>query len=370
MGNTVNAAFTFDFESNLKVIQMNEYARMLQNLWYQRVTKVMQSTGKKEVIGWLLDSATIEAQGKGGNVRFTDMSMVEQTITNLDAGRGLRIRKQQFEDLDGNGVQVGTKWVANVSAQAAYWPQKQIATVIRQGGTDTKQVCYDGVNLFSSSETVGTGTTNAHPFNPNSPELGGFANWFTGSASGSAGYPGACPIDVTNATTIETARNNLNKVIAYITGAIKMPNGVDPRFLKPSVILHPPALTARVQEITKAKFIAASAGSSGGGSQDVEAMIRNYGFGEPIEAPELGAAFGGSDTTYYVVCEEIAAGDQLGALIHQVREPFSIHYYSGAGSAEGIDAVLFRAQELEWLAHGRNAQAPGRPELIFRVDAT
>ena len=221
-----------------------------------------------------------------------------------------------------------------------------------------------------SSETIGTANTNAHPYNPNLTALGGFANWFTGSAGGSKGYPGAVPIDPTNAATIETALNNLNKVYAYIGGAILMPNGVTPRFLKPSLIIHPPALTARVAEITDAKFIAAAAGSSGGGSQDVTGVIRRWGFGEPIEAQELSAGNGGSDTTYYVVCETIAASDQLGAIIYQNREPFRINFYSGMGSAEGIDAILFRAQELEWLTHGRNAVAPGHPFLIFRCDAT
>jgi hypothetical protein len=360
-------SFLFDFESNLRVISVNEYARMLKSLWYQRVTKTLTSKGKKDVIGWLLDTATIEAQGKGGNVRFSDMHMIEQTIENLDAGRGLKIRKQQFEDADGNGVAIGQKWVQNISAQSAYWPQKLIANLIKAGSST---LGYDGKNLFSSSETIGSAATNAHPYNPNQPSLGGFANWFTGAASGTKGYPGACPIDVTDAATVDIARNNLNKVIAYIAGSILMPNGKDPRFLKATCLIHPPALTGRVQQITKAKFIGQAAGSSGGGSGDIEAMVRNYGFGEPIEAPELSAANGGSDTTYYVACEEIAAGDQLGALVYQVREPFAIQFYSGSGSADGLDAVLYRAQELEWLTHGRNAGAPGHPYMIFRVDAT
>jgi hypothetical protein len=361
----VDASFVFDFESRLRVQQTNEYARMLATLYFQRFTKMMTSESKQEVIGWLQDSAFIESQGLGGNVKFDDMSMIEQTIVNSDAGKGLRVRKQQFEDLDGNGVAVGTKWVQNISAFGAYWPQQQIMSMVK-ANTAT---CYDGKNLFVDTETVSSAATGAHPFNPNNTALGAFANWFTGSASGTQGYPGACPIDVTNASTIETARNNLNKVYAYIAGAIKMPNGITPRFLKPTLLVHPPALTARVAETTDAKFIAAAAGS-GGGSQDIEGLIRKYGFGEPIEAPELSAANGGSDSTYYVVCEQIAKADQLGAVIYQNREPFAIQFYSGMGSATGLDAILYRAQELQWLTHGRNAVAPGHPFMIYRVDAT
>jgi hypothetical protein len=35
---------------------------------------------------------------------------------------------------------------------------------------------------------------------------------------------------------------------------------------------------------------------------------------KPIEAPELGASFGGSDTSYYILAGEGPADDELGAL--------------------------------------------------------
>lgn len=356
----VTPSFLMDFESNMRVISVNEYARMLQNLWVNRVAKTLQSSGRKEVIGWLLDTATIEDQGLGGNVAFEDMDMIEQEVVNLDSGKGLLIRKQQFEDLDGRGVQIGTKWAANIGAQMAYWPQKQISSLIKTGTA----IGYDLKRMFVASTTIGTGATDAHPFNPNRPALGGFANDFTSAVSGS--YPGAVPIDVTNAATVETALANLNRAISYVKSNIKMPNGVDPRFLKPTCLLHPPALTARAQQLTKAKFIAQSVNNTGGGgSGDVEAVIRNYGFGEPIEAPELSAANGGSDTTYYLICEEIAAADQLGATVYQVRENYSIVFHSAAEMSE-----LARRQEHQWICHGRNAVAPGHPFMIFRCQAT
>lgn len=364
----VNKSFVFDFESNLRVIAVDEYARMLKNMVADRFVKTVTSKSKKEVIGFLLDTATIEDQGLGGNVAYDDMSMVNYEVKNLDAGKGLLIRKQAFEDLDGNGVQVGTKWVRNISAQAAYWKQKKAMQLIKDAATTTSVIGYDRKDFFSKGVTVGAAVTDAHPFDPNAPGKGGFANWFTGAASGA--YPGAVPIDVANASTVEDAVNNLTTALAYIAGSIKMPSGVDPRFLKATALLHPPALTARAQQITKAKFIAQDSAGGGGGTGDIEAMIRNYGFGEPIEAPELSLANGGSDTDYYLICEEIAAGDQLGAIIHQVREAFAIQFYSGSGSADGIDAQLQRAQELEWLCHGRYAVAPGHPYLIFKCSAT
>lgn len=365
---TVNKSFVFDFESNLRVIAVDEYARMLRGMYADRFVKTVTSKSRKEVIGFLLDSATIEDQGKGGNVAYEDMSMVNYSVENLDAGKGLRIRKQQFEDLDGNGIAIGTKWVRNISAQAAYWKQKKAMQLIKNAATSGSVIGYDKKDFFVSSTVIGSAITNAHPFNPNAPALGGFANSFTGVASGA--YPGAVPIDATNAATVDAAFNNLTKALSYIAGSVLMPSGKDPRFLKATALVHPPALTARAQQLTNARYIAQAAGASGGGSGDVEAVIRNYGFGQPIEAPELSAAMGGSDTTYYLICEEIAAGDQLGAIVHQVREPFAIQFYSGSGSADGIDAILYRAQELEWLTHGRYAVAPGHPYLIFKCNAT
>jgi hypothetical protein len=283
-------------------------------------------------------------------------------VKNLDAGKGLRIRKQEFEDLDGNGVQIGTKWAGDIGFQMAYWPQKLTANLIKDGTV----VGYDGKQQFVASTTIGTGATDAHPFNPRIPALGGFANDFTSTESGA--YPGAVPIhgSGSGSVTVEAALENLNRAIAYIKGSIRMPNGQDPRFLVPTAILHPPALTARVQQLTKAKFIAQSVNNTGGGgSGDVEAVIRNYGFGEPIEAPELSAGNGGSDTTYYLICEEIAAADQIGAVVYQVREPFSTLFHAPADSSE-----LARMVELQWVCHGRNAITPGHPFMIFRCQGS
>ncbi len=60
--------FYFDFESNLRFIATDEFARILRHLFVDRIAKTIPSDSKKEVIGFLLDTAYIEDQGKGGNV--------------------------------------------------------------------------------------------------------------------------------------------------------------------------------------------------------------------------------------------------------------------------------------------------------------
>ena len=93
-------------------------------------------------------------------------------------------------------------------------------------------------------------------------------------------------------------------------------------------------------------------------------MIRSLALGEPVECPELGANFGGSDTTYYLACEEIGRS-QLGAFLYVEREPFNIQTHDGMSDAE-----LARKREFQWTLEGRNVVAPGHPYLLFRCDAT
>lgn len=341
----ITPSFLFDLESNMRVIASREYERLLKNLWWDKVAKRMPSVAKKERINWLLDSARIQRTIKGGGqVPFEDIVALTTEYENENAAAGLKLKKEQLEDLDGNGVDLATHWARQMGAYAAYWPQKMVAQAIRANPTS-----YDGVAFFHAS---------AHPVNPFDPGAGNYANLFTGAASGI--YPGAVPIG--GATTLDTAVENIGKVIAYIA-SIKMPNGEDPRQLRVAGIMVPPALTTRAQQLTNAKFIAQAAASGGGGA-DIEAVVRNWGLGQPIEAPELGSAFGGSDSKYYIIAEEITS-NELGAFAYVDREPFSIVFHGPQ-----TDAELARLREFQWTTEGRNTVGPGHPYLLFRCDAT
>jgi hypothetical protein len=230
----------------------------------------------------------------------------------------------------------------------AYWPQKQIAALLANGETGT---CYDTHPFFYA----------AHPLNPFRTSVGTYSNIFSGT-SGTAGAFAAAPIDTS--VTVDAAVNNIGRVYAAIR-SIKMPNGVTPRFLKPSQLLVPSELVTRAQQITKAKYIAQAAGSAGGGGADISAIISKWGFDEPLEVQE----FSGVDpTTYYVVARE-AATSELGAMVYLNREPFRITYYTGQGGGTGVDAILDRAKKLEWHCWGRNAVGYGHPFMLFKVKA-
>lgn len=342
---TITPSFLFDLESNMRVITAQEYERLTSKLWWNRVCKLGPPSGaKKERVSWLLDTARIQRTNKGGNIEFEDIVATTTEVEHLNAAAGLKIKKEQFEDVDGNGIDYASHWSRQMGAYAAYWPQKMLAQQILANGNT-----YDGRPFFDS----------AHPVNPFNTAAGTFQNVFTGAASGI--YPGAIPID--SSVTVDQAVANIAKAIAYVA-SIKMPNGEDPRFLRLADIIVPPALVARAQQITNAKFIAQLAAAGAAGSGDVEAVIRNFGLGNPIEATELSSAFGGSDTTYYLAMEEITT-NQLGAFSYIQREPFSVLYYGPQN-----DAQLARIREYQWLTEGRNNILNGHPYLLFQCKAT
>lgn len=359
-------SFVFDFESEMQRITESEYARMVasENLWWRDIARVRNTGKKREIIAWLLSTAQIRTQGLGGNIAFSDMAATFKEYDILNSGNGLKLSRDQLEDNDGNGFDFAAEWSAQMGAYMAYWPQQQISNLIINGATSSA-VAYDNVQFFADNVV---NSTNGHPVNQFNTSAGKYYNWFHGASSGS--YPGALPID--ESVTVDVALANLQKAIAYIA-SIKMPNGVTPRFLKPRRLMVPPRLVARAQMLTNARYIAQAAGSSGGGSADIESVIGNWGFMQPIEVQEFaGVTLGdgaSSDLIWYIAAEQVTT-TQLGALVYVDRDPFKITYYTGQGGGTGVDAVLDRARELEWHVQGRNVAGYGHPYSLFRFDPT
>jgi len=348
MAGALTPEFVFSLESNMRLVSNQEFDRLSKESYWQMIAKTLQSSAKKERISWLLDSASLNDYVEEGNVEFEEMVALTTEYESKHVTKGLRVNRSKFEDLDGNGVQLATNWTRQQSALFAYWPQKQLAKAILSGETTE---AYDGENYFSD----------AHPNNPFDDAAGTYSNIHT-AGSGA----GACPID--DSVSLEEAMENLGKLIAYIEGAIKMPNGEDPRMLRVARLVVPPRMKVRAQQLTNAKFIAQDSKGGGGGSADVEAVISNWELSPPIVARELGSAFGGSDTSFYLLCENILTSE-LGAFTYVQREPFSITYYTGRGGGTGVDAILDRANELEWHSRGRNVIGLGHPFLMHLCKA-
>lgn len=356
----ITVEWVMHLEDRMRFLAEKAAAGLLDEMWWQQVARVVPSGSAKENMAWFIDTAVIEDEGLGGNVTFRDMVMQTQQYENLYAGTGLKVRRSQFLDLDGNGVQMAAHWATEVGGESQYWPQASIAKIILAGSASTYGTAYDGVAYFARS----------HYLNPANTGMGTYSTDLTGSAASENGialaYPGACPID--ESVSVEVALTNLTKVYKYMAG-IKSSNGVRPRNLRPGKLLVPPALMPRATQLTNAKFIAQIAESAtSAGSGDVEALIASLGMGQPIMVPEIGLAMGGSDTTYYVAAKQ-AETSLLGALTYIEREPFTVRYYTGDGGGTGVDADLDRRQEYEWHCQGRNVAGYGHPYLMFKVRA-
>jgi phage major head subunit gpT-like protein len=333
-------------ETRMSVVTENEYQRLSQGVWWPTVTKVRPTGAGKEILSWLLSTAKIHDLGKGGNLIFEDLVSETTEIEPRFAGDGLKLTRAQFEDTDGQGLDLAAAWSGQIGAQMAYWPQ-ELATALLMNGEDiTKVRAYDKKAFFAVD----------HPINPYRPGLT-FANLFAGAGGGTAPnvYPGKLPID--ESVTVDVALQNLQKLVAYVA-SIKMPNGTQPRRLRLKYLIVPPALLFRATQLTQAKFIA-QASTGGAAVADVEALIVALGFALPIQADEL-AGFE-NDKTYFAVCEQITE-TEIGGLIYVDREPFRINYYGPQ-----TDAILNRADDLEWHCKGRNAMAAGHPYLIFKA---
>jgi hypothetical protein len=337
-----------DLESRMQVITEREYDRLSANLWWKNITKLRGSTGRRDVFTWLLSTAQIKDQGKGGNIAFDDLVSTYTEIETKFAGAGLKLTKAQLEDTDGGGMDLAGQWSAHIGAYMSYWPQKQVTYFMKNAHTASIFTGYDKKAFFASD----------HPVNPFNDVAGTYQNILAGGSAPANGntpaYPGACPID--ESVTTEVALVNLSKIMSYIA-SIKMPNGEDPRYLRPRSIYCSPRLFPRVVQLTSAKFLAQTAGS-GAASGDVEALIKALGYATPVMVDEL-AGFE-SDTTFFVGCEQISSS-QLGAVIYTERDPFAINYYGILDQAQ-----LGRANELEWHCRGRNVVSPGHPYLLFK----
>lgn len=333
-------SFLMDLESRMQIVSDREYERLNASLWWKQIAKERPSGGKREILTWLLSTAQIRDQGKGGNIIFEDIVSQITEFENKFSGAGLKLTRAQLEDTDGGGMDLASQWSADIGAYMSYWPQKLCAHFLRNAHIPAQYTAYTKQAFFAT----------AHPLNPYNLAAGTYSNLIA-----------AQPIDVTNAPQLDAALDNMTEVLAHIA-SIKMPNGEDPRMLRPKQIFCSPRLFPRVVQLTSAKFLAQAATGGGAGSADTEALIKALGYATPVQCDEL-AGFE-NDTTWFVGAETLSSS-QLGAVVYSQREAFRINFYSNVDQAQ-----LNRAQELEWHCHGRNTVAPGHPFLLFKVTAT
>src|SRR6516165_10522674 len=195
-------SFVFEYERRMRAISEQEYARRLSSefTWWNKVCRTMNIEGKTERITWLLSTAMIEPTGPTGSGLLTFEELVTQTVEypTFRHGKGIRVQRDQIEDLNGTGLEELTEWSAQIGNEIAYYPQRLAAQLLLNGAnTDGSANAYDTVPFFAdnTARTIGGVSVKGHPYNPYRPSLGGYQNWLHGSSSGA--YPGALPIDDT-----------------------------------------------------------------------------------------------------------------------------------------------------------------------------
>lgn len=399
MGVEITPQFVMQYERDMRAISEQEYARrvLAEDFWAPKVLRTKNIARRSERVTWILSTASIEPMGPSGTGRVAFEDLVTQTVEYpvLRHGKGLKVQRDQIEDLDGTGLNMLAEWSSQIGSEMAYYKQRLGSQLILNGAaTDGTANAYDAVPFF-------TDTTDPHLNNPfysgAANQQTAYANWLHSSASSQgtsstfAAYPGACPID--DSVSLETAVINFSKVLAYIA-SLKMPNNIDPRFLKVAYLMVPPRLAPRARQLLKAKF-AAQVASSGAGTGDIGPITEGWALAETIVAQEFASsttynnvqvavanpttgaltmqqpttAPAGSDSTYYVVTQSMST-TQLGGLLHVERKPFKVSYYTG-DSGGGVDtAALDRANEFEYHCQGRSSVQYGHPYSMFRVDAS
>jgi len=345
MSGAINLTPTWvaSLETNMRKIVATDFERLSTDAAakFSCFAKEVPSLSMKEQFMWVIDTAFMDYTDKyGGTVEFQELQMAYHEFENSAVATGYEINRFKLEDLDGGGVSMAAEYARQMAFKAAYWPVQQVLKAVNNGHLATS-LTYDGLPFFSAS----------HLLNPINAATGTYSNLIA-----------AKPIDRTNAATLDIAFNNLCDVVASIE-TFKNPDGLTPRNLKIKGIAVPPALRGRAVQLTNAKFIAQAVGSAGG-SGDIEAVVSNWGFGQPYVFPELGAAFGGSDTSYYIMIED-AGTSTVGAIGYSNREPFRVVY-----NGEMTDADLSRANKLQWVLRARNNTFYMHPYLLIKVNAT
>lgn len=269
--------------------------------------KVVPSTGAENVYAWL--------QHLPG---FREMYRNQQRVIRNVQSQSYRVPNRKFEDTieipidDINDDQIGqySLVAGQLGATMALIPDTLTFEVFNLGFTT--MLAYDGLPLFSASHKVGISTVN----------------------------------NLTNLTlTADHLKSAIQTMLAY---SYKMDKISPVLPLNPLanklVLLVPPALKSTAEELVLMRRNAA-------GADNVL-----FGQAEVMVAPYLAAAFGGSDTAWYLV----NAGGTMSPLIVQEREKVTIMQKTPAN-----DSVAFAFDAFVIGAKARYAALPTYPWLFY-----
>jgi len=378
----LDPTLTHNLRTTIEHVVENEFWSIAANLKYQRFTKRMATDTLSQIFTHRVAGAILEDYGEtGGGIRYEDAVIASQEFRNHYVKSGFRLPEGEFKDFARKGIQLASEWGQDVGYAGAYWPQKRGIQVLRNGtstymitenGNLIKLLCYDGLSLFN----------NAHPYNFKRPSLGVFTN-IASNANTVATQPKFLPLGgpfVKNsgtgvweynsalgnvdAVSNDDALNNLFLMIAHVQ-SIRMPDGITPRNLEPTLITHGPKLLNKVLTLTSAEFINSSVGS-----REIKATITKLGLSDPCNLLELqNTGTVNEDWDWYAFCEPQIARSRFGAICYGELEPFQLYMFAATSGSEGVNLKLAEDNEVRWITQGRNLVGPGMPHLVFKSQA-
>ncbi len=324
----VTPQFIVTLDSDIHVISEATWKRVAANLTWDRLMKVAPpSESLRRVFTWILATAKIYPEGRGGNTRFDDLAMATHSIENENAGTGLRLTKNELEDNQMASIpgketlDYAREWASQVGNAAAFWPEQALYALIKAGIT---ALAYDGLPFFSKVHTLN-------------------ANGGGGTYSNIVENVDITP--TSGATAFENlyiAQENFGKALSAVA-AQKFIGGI-PRYLKPTAMVVPTALQFRAEQLLGTQTLT---------HNDNVLSRRNV---ELIVNPLLDD----EPDVYYLGVADMMS-DDLAPFVYWDRQPFAMRSYSLMDEAE-----LSRRDEFEWHMKGRNGTCYGHPYLFYR----
>jgi len=303
------ARHVITFETRIRKLLNDDYRDALKRVWWPTVMGTRPSTGKHEIIEWLLNTAQIVELPKG-QMQFDDLVTQAHEAVNIPRGGGLRIDRDKWEDDD---AKFAAEWASQMGAEMAMSPQYECINLMKLGETG---LAYDGRPFFG-----------LHLVNPFDEALGEYRTLITSLDQLDPTLPAVAP---------ELNPDTFALGVAHMK-TFRMPNGRN-RNMEPRYLVVPPQLEKMARTVTGAKVISAT-----------DNVLSDYHV-EPLVIHELA-----DDPRSWQL---IAPGTgELGMpYIWQERRPYQMTSYDGINDAE-----LARANYLEWHVRGRNAAIYGHP---------
>jgi len=322
----VNKQYIVSVNDRVRIVAEEAYSRIVEDLHWNKFARVKDMAGTdRDFVEIPIEDEHIDLDVSPGQASGDVPSTFNLEFQTNFASRERKIMRHQYED-GPLGAELMASFGRQMGALFARTPEDLVLNAIKSNIT-TK---YDGLALFHAS----------HLIHPNRPSAGTFSNAHT-----------SLPIDTS--VTVDVALANLTTAITRMS-EIPTASGLHSRKLRAKYLVVPPALRSRAVQLTEAAYL------SSAGNADVRGIVRSNGV-EPVVIDELGAGYGGSNTTWYLAAEPTG---EYGALILPKKEDFKLVFFTPFD-----DEHANATEEFTTRVRGRIAVAGGLPWYMSRCTA-